>query len=135
MKKFFLLLTVLFLVAGCSEEHKPIATSPLADGDVVQKPMSASPSYKYYGKNCESEGVVFLSSGEINYLENTNSYPLRVRCVTQIKGETTNWIQLLAPSSMFQLPQHSYQNDFIDGFYIYDIQGVLIGWISSGCVE
>lgn len=83
-----------------------------------------------------SEGVVLYgcSNGWSNtknaFLENTNSYPVRVRSVRQGPGEITLSIDRLEPGVQFILMKGITE---YNGFYIYTMDGALVGWISARC--
>lgn len=78
-----------------------------------------------------SEGVVLhgCTQQEKGWIENTNSYPVRVRRVWQYYGERTESINRLEPGAKLMLDKISHQH----GFYIYTMDGVLVGWISGEC--
>ena len=78
-----------------------------------------------------SEGVVLhgCTQQKQGWIENTNSYPVRVRRVWQYSGERTKSIDRLELDAKLTLDKISHQ----DGFYIYMMDGVLVGWISGEC--
>jgi hypothetical protein len=79
-----------------------------------------------------SEGVVLHGCGSgSGWIQNTNVYPVRVRRVWRFRGEGTQSINQLAPGAKYVLSRISYRH----GFYIYLMDGVLVGWISGECPE
>ncbi len=75
-----------------------------------------------------SEGVIlhFSSTDCGAWLENTNTFPVRIRRVYQGEGETTQSITLVAPSQKIEVGSVGFQ----DGFYVYTMDGVMVGWLS-----
>ena len=77
-----------------------------------------------------TEGVVLHGCYEgMARLENTNDYSVRIRRVWQAQGETTRSIDRLEPGGELTLTTISSQ----DGFYIYTMDGVMVGWFTGSC--
>jgi len=73
-----------------------------------------------------SEGVVLHGPKE-GRLENTNEFPVRIRRVWQFHGERTLSINSLRAGATLEIGYVSHQH----GFYIYTMDGVLVGWLSG----
>src|SRR3989344_9576628 len=73
-----------------------------------------------------SEGVVLHSTENGGWLENTNAYPIRVRHVRWVSAEITQSINRIGPGAKLSFKIY---NNRQYGFYIYTIDGVLVGWI------
>lgn len=113
MKRLFLLVFALaFMVVGCGSGNN-------VDGAAA--PMVIT-----------SEGVelyIYKSGSEINMrILNTNNYPVRIRHVIQYRGESTRSINLLEPDAEVSFRESSYFCH-LSGFYVYAMDGILIGWI------
>ncbi len=109
--------SILTMTSACSEKNN----------------CESLPTAKIWVKT--SEGVVLhgCGSGSIEnaWLENTNPYPVRIRQVWQAGGETTISISLLKQGTKLNLSSLRHQH----GFYIYTIDGIMVGWLSGDCPE
>jgi hypothetical protein len=77
-----------------------------------------------------SEGVVLYGcNSSSGWIENTNKYAVRIRHVWQFNGETTLWINRIEPGERLQIGDAGAQN----GFYIYTMDGVMVGWFTGSC--
>ena len=73
----------------------------------------------------QSSSTFFGSS--VGYVENTNKFPVRVKEVKVYshEGECTEWLKVFQPGERVDL----YINSEPDRFYVYDMNGVEIGFI------
>jgi hypothetical protein len=79
-----------------------------------------------------SEGVILRGCGVGSaQLENTNNFPVRIRTVRQGSGEVTESIETLQRESKKKINRI----DNNRGFYIYDMKGVMIGWLDGKCSQ
>lgn len=82
-----------------------------------------------------SEGVRLVGCLESNtektfgILSNGNPFSVRIREVKQYRGEMTRKIFVLPSGKTIRLDSLSP----VSGFYIYTMDGVMIGWISFSC--
>lgn len=90
----------------------------------MESTVQTSGGVVLYG--CNSGGISENVSGRIS---NTNAFPVRIRQVVQYNSEKTR--------SMYQIePGTNHQLAFIyveQAFYIYTMDGGLVGYISSEC--
>jgi hypothetical protein len=96
---------MLFVFAGCGSKIQDVQYD---DGGVV-----------VVGYNCEG------------YIENKSDSPVRVRCVVVSGnlGEVTQWVKLLEPGNEHRIKQYIQMSDFLQAFYVYNMEGVLIGFV------
>lgn len=81
-----------------------------------------------------SNGVMLRGCGDDwsisnGLIQNLNKYPVRIRRVRQGRGEFTEAIDLLDPRAKLSIREITNQH----GFYIYTIDGVMVGWLSGKC--
>src|SRR3989344_696157 len=71
-----------------------------------------------------SAGVIIHGYTSPGWIQNTNSFPVRIKQVWIFRGETTDWLDVFQPGE--KRPQYiSHQH----GFHIYSLEGAEIGWI------
>jgi hypothetical protein len=74
-----------------------------------------------------SAGVTVKGYSANGYIENKNSFPVKVREVWVFSGERTKWIKVFQPGER--------KNQFVShqhGFYIMDMNDKLLGYIFVG---
>lgn len=76
--------------------------------------------------NSESSSVGVIVHGYTSpgWIQNNNSYPVRIKRVWIFRGETTEWINVFQPGEK-RLQYISHQH----GFHIYLLDGTEVGWI------
>jgi hypothetical protein len=82
-------------------------------------------------------GVVVSGYNSLGYIENRGDLPVRVRCVTieVHEGEITQWIKLIQPGPQYRVEQYIECTGHPQRFYVYDIEGILIGFIKPTKVK
>jgi hypothetical protein len=117
--------------------------SPLVVGSVVESVIDKDPSSQISAVEAtrSAEGIISYCSGKAYeqglwfgkrefynkfWIENTNKYPVRIQRVDQWRGESTVSVHLLKPNVKLDVNRAL-------GFYIYNSNGVMIGWIPKGC--
>lgn len=73
----------------------------------------------------KSAGVVVHGYESAGWIQNTNTFPVRIKRVTVDRGESTKWIEVFAPGDKKQMCFVSAWS----GFHIHTLDGVEIGWI------
>lgn len=93
---------------------------------IVTAIQTPRPEDRPENRNSESSegGVTVHGFSAYGWIENGNSFPVRVKGVWIFQGETTQWITEFAPGER-QPMFVSHQN----GFHVYTLDGVEIGWI------
>ncbi len=85
---------------------------------------STSEKPECYNSESTSEGVIVHGFGSVGWIQNTNSFPVRIKEVWIFRGENTLWIKVFQPGEKLgQFISHQH------GFYIYDLNGIEMGWI------
>ncbi len=76
-------------------------------------------------------GVVVSGYNSEGYIENISDFPVRVQCVELQghMGEVTQWLKKIEPGPQHRIKQYIECNLYPQRFYVYDLQGVLIGFI------
>lgn len=86
------------------------------------KPCEERP--ENFNSESVAAGVVVHGYASPGWIQNTNSYPVRIKQVWIFHGEATKWIDAFQPGEKRQ-QYISHQH----GFHIYTLDGVEIGWI------